>query len=154
MNRCLTLICLALLVPGTADAKKKKKSAEAEAPAEAEVTPDIPSDSNSAKFAEALLALNIERFSPTDTSSGAKFRYTSLTFNPDNTWQAVGYVEMMDEMMECTEGGPWSMEPAESATVATMSWDIAQTDCVSREVGHSTRYRVTIEGDRMSVEFR
>jgi hypothetical protein len=155
MNRCLTLICLALLIPSAADAKKKKKTAEAEAPAEVvEVTPDIPGDKNSEKFAEALLGLSIERFSPTDASSGAKFLYTALSFSPDNTWQAAGYVEMMDEKMECTEGGSWSMDAAESGTVATMTWNIDQTDCVSREVGHSTRYRVTIEGDRMSVEYR
>jgi hypothetical protein len=156
MNRCLTLICLALLVPGAAEAKKKKSAEVEAAPAEAvpEVTTDIPSDKNSAKFAEALLALNIERFSPTNTASGAKFLYTALSFSPDNTWHATGYVEMLDEKMECTEGGSWSMDPAESATTATMTWTIAQTDCVQREVGHASRYLVTIQDGRIDVEYR
>ena len=155
MNRFLALTALALLLPAAADAKKKKSdTSEASAEAAPDVTPDVPGDKNSEKFAASLVGLSIDRFSPTDSASGAKFLYTSLNFNPDNTWEASGYVEMMDERMECTEGGTWTMDPAESATVATMTWTINQTDCVSRENGHATRYRVTIEGGRIDVEYR
>ena len=155
MNRFLALLALAVILPSTAEAKKKKKTASAETTEVApEVSTDIPGDKDSEKFADALMALTIERFSPTDTTSGAKFLYTSLDFASGNIWNAVGYVEMMDEMMECTEGGTWSMDPAESATTATMTWTIDQTDCVSREAGHTTRYRVTVEGGRIDVEYR
>ena len=140
MNRCLVLIALALLVPSAADAKKKKKDVAAEEPQAApEVKPDVPDDRNSEAFADALVGLSIDRFSPTDSASGAKFLYTSLNFNADNTWRAEGYVEMMDEKMECTEVGTWSMDPAESSSKAAINLTITTTDCVSRESGHVSR---------------
>ena len=155
MNRCLALLALALIVPSTADAKKKKKDVTAETEEAApEVKPDVPADKNSESFADALVGLTIDRFSPTDSASGAKFLYTSLSFNADNTWRAEGYVEMMDEKMECPEVGTWSMDPAESDSKAAINLTINTTDCVSRETGHVSRYLATIEGGAIDVSYR
>jgi hypothetical protein len=149
------MIALALLVPGTADAKKKKKDVATEEPQAApEVKPDVPDDKASESFADALVELSIARFAPTDSASGAKFLYTALNFNPDNTWRAEGYVEMMDEKMECTEVGTWSMDPAESASKAAINLTINTSDCVSREAGHVSRYLATIEGGTIDVSYR
>ncbi len=156
MHRLAILTLVALLLPASAEARKKKKDADVE-PTEAATpaaTPQIPDDKNSAKFVDALLSMEITRFSPIDSASGAKFVYTALAFSPDNTWSAEGYVEVMDERMECAEGGTWSMEPAESATIATMTWTLGSTDCINQEVGAERRYRVILDGERLSVEYR
>ena len=115
---------------------------------------NVPADANSEKFAKSLVKMEISSFSPTAASSGADFRYTALSFEGDNTWNASGFVEIMDERMECTESGAWTMETAESQTVATIIVTINQTDCASRTTSTETRYRATVDGNSLRVEYR
>ena len=79
---------------------------------------------------------------------------TELDFDADNTWSATGYVDAGEERMECDEDGTWTMEPAESAKSATITWAIVQTDCIGRESGTETRAKITIVGDDIDVAFR
>ena len=104
-------------------------------------------------FVSTLIGSTTSNFAPTD-SDGAAFEYTSLQFRGDGTWSAEGYVEAMDEKMECTEVGTWSMDPAESASKAAINLTINTSDCVSREAGHVSRYLATIEGGAIDVSYR
>lgn len=154
--RVAATLGLALLSPVALAGKKKKDKGEA---ASADAGPDtsamdVPDDKSSKAFAEQLVGLTIQDFRPSD-GGGAKFEYTTLGFSPDNTWKASGYVEIMDERMECTESGSWSMEPAESNKTATLSWKLDKTDCPGRESGGETRAVVTLGKSGFdSVKFR
>ncbi len=140
----LALLALgALALPASALAKKKKEEAAAPA-AETAAVPNTPDDANSKKFGALLVSATQTEFKPTD-SSGAKFRYATLNFGGDNTWSAKGYVEMDGERMDCAESGTWSIEAAESATVAPLTWKVDKTDCAGRTAGDSTRAIVTLD---------
>jgi hypothetical protein len=115
------------------------------APAQA-AGPDIPGDAASKKFADKLMGLTISNWSP-DDSGDVKFEYTNMTFAPDNTWKAVAYVAIMEERVDCKEMGSWSMDPAESATTAGMTWSIDKTTCPGREAGRELRMSLSILGD-------
>ncbi len=143
----LVLLALGLAAPAALAGKKNKKkdAAPADAPA-AEAAPDTPGDAASVKFGKRLLEANISNFRPSD-AGGAKFLYTSLRFQADNTWKAEGYVEIDDERMECVETGKWSMEPAESDKVAVVAWSVDKTDCAGRDAGASLRAKVSIAKD-------
>jgi predicted small lipoprotein YifL len=108
--------------------------------------PEIPGDAASKKFAEKLMNLEISGWAPED-SGEVEFEYTKLTFAPDNSWQAVAYVAIMDERVDCKELGTWTMDPAESATTAGMTWNIEKTTCPGREAGRELRLQMTILGD-------
>ncbi len=108
--------------------------------------PEIPGDANSKKFAEKLLGLTISDWAPED-SGEVKFEYTKLTFAADNTWQAVAYVAIMDETVDCKETGTWSMDAAESPTTAGMTWHLAKTTCPGREAGRDLRLQMSILND-------
>jgi len=147
MSRQLLLALVTLSFSTTAVAKKKKKKASEEQTEESVAYSDtLPSDGTSKKFAESLIETSIKDFKPTD-AVGAKFVYNTLAFAPDATWKADGYVEMMDERMDCTENGTWSMEAADSADVATISWVVATTDCAGRDAGVEIRAQLTIGKD-------
>ena len=90
-----------------------------------------------------LIGSTTSNFAPTD-SDGASFEYTSLQFRGDGTWSAEGYVEAMDEKMECTESGTWSVEDASSKTVGTIAWTVGEASCVGRDQGATTRAQVTV----------
>ena len=147
----LTLVALlaaSLLSPAALARKgKKKKSAEAAAEQAPAVSPDVPDDANSRRFAKGLVAAQIRDFSPTDAATGATFVYQTMSFEPDNTWKSAGYVEVVDERMECTEAGHWSMEPAASPTEATVTWVVDKTDCPGREAGEKVRAVVKLLDD-------
>ena len=118
-----------------------EKSGTTSAPAAAAATKftmDLPDDAASRSFAETLVGGVTSQFTPTD-ADGAVFEYTKLQFRPDGSWSAQGYVEAMDERMECAESGTWSMTAAESKTVATVSWSVSDTSCVGRDNGTETR---------------
>ena len=143
--RLAALLALALVSPAAIAGKKKKKGSDGAAAdsAPAASALNVPDDGNSKKFAETLLGTTITGFRPSD-SGGGKFEYNTLSFAADNTWKADGYVEIMDERMECTESGTWEMEPAESAKTATVAWTVTKTDCPSRESGTSLRVVMTL----------
>lgn len=103
-----------------------------------------PADGDSQAFARRLVATQIANFSPSDTS-GAKFLYNTLAFRGDGTFAAAGYVEMEDEKMECAESGPWTMEPATSSSVATVSWTVEKTNCAGRDAGQVMRAEVKLQ---------
>ena len=104
---------------------------------------DLPDDASSRSFAETLVGGVTSSFTPTD-ADGAAFEYTKLQFRPDGTWVAEGYVEAMDERMDCAESGTWSMSTADSKTVATVAWNVTETSCVGRDNGTETRAQLTI----------
>jgi len=136
----LALLALgALALPASALAKKKKEEAAAPV-AETAAVPNTPDDANSKKFGALLVSATQTEFKPTD-SSGAKFRYATLNFGGDNTWAA----KMDGERMDCAESGTWSIEAAESATVAPLTWKVDKTDCAGRTAGDSTRAIVTLD---------
>jgi hypothetical protein len=108
--------------------------------------PEIPGDANSKKFAEKLLALTISNWAPED-SGEVDFEYTTLTFAADNTWQAAAFVAIQDERVDCKELGTWSMDPAESATTADMTWHIKKTTCPGREADRDLRLQLSILND-------
>ena len=123
-----------------------EKSSSTSAPAAAAATAftmELPNDAVSRSFAETLVSSVTSSFTPTD-ADGASFEYTKLQFRPDGTWFAEGYVEAMDERMDCAESGTWSMTPADSKTVATVSWSVTETSCVGRDNGTETRAQLTI----------
>ena len=135
-------LALALVSP-VALAKKKKKGGDAPAAEAAAPATNVPDDGDSKKFADALMAAKIEGFRPTD-GEGAKFEYDTLSFDAGNTWKAAGFVEIMDEKMECSESGTWAMEPAESAKVATVSWKVTASDCPGVDKDRESRAVLTV----------
>jgi len=94
-------------------------------------------------FVTQLIGTTTGNFTPTD-SDGATFEYTRLQFKGDGTWSADGYVEAMDEKMECSESGTWTVEEATSSTVGTLSWTLTETSCVGRDKGAETRAQLTV----------
>ncbi len=100
-------------------------------------------------FASALIGSPTKDFAPTD-ADGAAFMYTSLQFRGDGTWVASGYVEAMDERMECAESGQWSIEESMSKTEGTIAWTVGETSCVGRDQGSSTRAQVTVGSSGIS----
>jgi len=113
-----------------------------------------PGDADSQSFARALVALNIKDFSASG-ASGATFKYTILRFNADGTFSADGYVQIDDESMDCKESGPWSMDAAESATVASVTWKVETTNCAGRDAGAETRAKIDLsDSENPKFSFR
>ena len=144
-----------MLLLSVAEAKKGGDAAAtaseaSTSPAAPAVEADVPSDNNSKKFAKSLVGLNITNFRP--ISDG--LIYEKLNFNADNTWQAEAAIEIMDEKMECIEKGTWTMDPAESSSIASMVWKIDSTDCPARTAPDEIRLKVTIAGSGIQVAFR
>ena len=150
MNHLATTLAATMLIalssPGDAVAKKrKKKKAEATA-SDSLAGANIPGDADSNAFAKRLVGATFTNFQPTD-GAGAKFVYETFGFAGDNSWSANGYVEIMDERMECTETGSWTMEAATAGDTATVTWVVATTDCAGREAGAETRAQLTVDKD-------
>ena len=145
----LVLSVCALFVAGCGE---KTPSTTGAAPSGPTFTMAIPDGSKA--FANALVTSTTKDFSPSD-SDGAVFEYTSLQFRGDGTWRADGYVEAMDERMECSEAGTWVLAEADTASVGTIAWTVNETSCVGRENGTETRAQVTVSsGGIQSALFR
>jgi len=141
MRRALLSSILLSLIIGCGEKNAPVESAAAPASG-----PEIPGDADSKKFADKLMGLTITDWAPED-SGEVEFKYTKLTFAGDNTWQAVAYVAIQDETVDCKETGTWSMDPAESATTAGMIWSIVKTTCPGREAGRDLRLQMTVLND-------
>lgn len=140
MSRMLTL---ALLLAACGPKEPTTTSAVAEAsPAESANT--APPDADSQTFAKKLFATEFTNFHPVD-GAGAELIYSSFSFHPDGTWAANGSVTVADESMDCRESGTWTMEPAESADVASVGWKITDTNCAGRDSGTEMRFRLTLK---------
>jgi hypothetical protein len=134
------LLFLSLILT-VADAKKNKGDTSSDSTeAKTEKLGDVPDDATSKKFATKLVKTNVNNFSP----DAEGLRYNTLTFNADNTWKADSVVAVMDEEMECTESGTWTMDPAKSGTVSNMNWTISSTDCPTRQAPQELRVEVTL----------
>ena len=134
-----TLALLTLIACGGKQAEPEVASAPAPA-----IESNIPNDAKSQAFAKALLGLNLANFKPTDAMGGAVLTYGSMSFRPDGTWHAAGSVAIGEDSMECNEQGSWTMEPAEQATTATMTWSVETTDCAGRKSGTDQRVQMSI----------
>ncbi|MED5370367.1 MAG: hypothetical protein VX899_05080 [Myxococcota bacterium] len=149
------MLTLPLLIASLFTACGEKEATETAAPAEAATTESsvVPADKNSQAFAESLFAEDFEGMKPVE-GDGVVLTYKRLSFNPDGSWKAEGVVEVMDEGMECVESGSWSMEPADSKSVGTVSWDLEKTNCAGRESGGTTRAEFSFDGGDYSMKMR
>jgi hypothetical protein len=119
---------------------------------------EIPGDAKSKDFALLLLGTTLTEFQPTD-SSGAKFVYKTMRFSNGNTWSAEAYLylEAEDIRIDCKESGSWSMNPADSSSVAGVTWKVESSDCSGREgvIGSATRAVMTLgKGGLEDIKFR
>ena len=147
----------AILWVALAGCAKDKDTATTAAPAAAKPTPvaNVPEDANSKAFAEKLQAMDIQDFKPSGSSEGGDIVYTHLKFRDEGVWAATGYVEAQDEKMDCSETGTWTMEPATSASTATMTWKTTTSDCAGREPGGEQRVLVTLKDDnKIDADYR
>ena len=116
--RC-SLALLPLILSACGD-KAPPANAGSAPPAASSSIAGAPGDANSQAFAARLIALKLQDFHPSD-ASGATITYSALSFKPDGTWAASGSVSFDDENIICEESGPWKMDPADSATSATVT---------------------------------
>lgn len=123
--------------------EKTPAATAAAAPAASQISMSIPDGGKAKAFAMAMIGTPTQNFSPSD-NDGAVFEYTKLAFRGDGGWMAEGYVEAMDERMECAESGTWIIEEVESASIGMISWKVTDTDCVGRDNGTETRAKVTV----------
>lgn len=139
-----TLILFSLFI--TAEAKKSKdieKAVSTDIVAEVKKetkAANVPADKVSAKFAAKLLSTTAKNISP----NAEGLIYRELTFSADNTFTTMAVVAVMDEEMECTESGTWTMDAAKEANIANMNWDITSTDCPTRQAPINLRVEVEL----------
>ena len=154
MSRHALLACAAMLTIACGEKKEPASSADAAAEepvATSESSSTLPQDKASKAFVKALVDLEIARFSPTDDGV---LKYDTLVFSADATWSAQAAVEIMDERIECTESGGWSMDPATTDTNAAITWSVDTTNCAGREAGDVQRALVELSAGRFDVSFR
>ncbi len=143
----LTPILLASLLAGCGE---KSPAAATSVPSSIKLTMEIPEGAKD--FASALVGSVTSGFNPTD-SDGAIFEYTQLQFRGDGTWAANGFVEAMDERMECAEAGSWAIDSATDKTTGTITWAVGDTSCIGREKGTETRAQITLGSDGIQTAF-
>ena len=158
MSRFVIPVALAALTlggPAFAGKKDKKSAAAVEPAGPAPVAaPTTPDDAKSRAFGQKLVSLSITDFKPSD-GGGASMLYSTLRFGADNRFTASAYVAVADERMECTESGPWAMDPAESDATATVALTVEKTDCPGRDAGSALRMRLTLGKSGVDeVQFR
>ena len=141
-----------LLLTSCAKGGESTSSGEASQPSR-QIGANLPADSNSRDFIDAFMSLEIQDFRP-GSSSGAILTYDNLTFRPDESWHADGSIRIGEDQMECSESGHWSMQPATSPTVATVTWTVDTGSC-SRSAGIEIRAQVSIlEEGEYRIQFR
>ena len=144
-----TFLLIGLTACGPKDTAKST-SAAGEATQTSTQEANTPNDKTSKKFSKNLMSRTYSDFTP--GSEGLV--YKSIKFSPDNTWTAEAAIVTFDEEMECVEKGTWTLDPAESETVASMTWKITETDCPTRESGADIRLKLNVSGTQLDAEFR
>lgn len=153
----LTLPLVVAFVAGCGPKAEPASSGEAAASASSssssKLGDQVPSDGTSQDFAKKLVALDITDHKAVD-GDGVRLVYADMSFEGDGSWSANGAVEVMDEEMECTESGSWTMSPATSATVASVEWTLAKTSCAGRDSGTVVRAEATLSKSSWDLKFR
>ena len=151
----LTLPLVMALVAGCGPKAEPASSGDAAAAtsSSSKLGDQVPSDGTSQDFAKKLVALDITNHKAVD-GDGVKLVYAQLSFEGDGSWNANGAVEVMDEEMECTESGTWSMSPASSSTVASVEWTLGKTNCAGRDTGTVVRAEATLSKSGWDLKFR
>lgn len=91
----------------------------------------VPSDTDSKKFADHLVRHPLKGYHPTD-ADGPKVLWVETTFNAKNEWVAVTKVQVDAEDVDCRESGTWSMDKAESNQVAVVAMRTLASTCAGR----------------------
>lgn len=146
----LPFLLLTLFACGGASKKDVGTSPAAES---VEMPKDIPQDAASQAFARKLMKNQVVNFRPTD-ASGASFVYKTLTFKPDNSWDAESGMEADGETIECREVGSWTMDAAEDEHTAMMTWTLGKTTCPGRPEQGKLRVKVHIEKGEYTIQIR
>ena len=142
----ITAVCASLLACGPKEATSTAASAQAQA-----MHDGVPADGTSQNFAKKLTGLEISNFKPEDTGS-LKLTYVSMNFKTDGSWSAeASMIDPFDETTPCKEGGTWAMDTAETATEATVTWQVLETNCIARSKGGEIRAKLVI-GKGGSIE--
>jgi hypothetical protein len=146
-------VAIAALVIGCGKKDEPESSGDAASADAASSSAAVPKDADSKAFAKAVLGNALHNFTPTNNGE-MRFEYITLTFKADNSWLALARVGEGEDSVECKEGGTWMMEPAESATTASMEWRITSSDCPGRPKEGMLRTKVTIEGKEYKIQIR
>ncbi len=149
----LALLLTAGCGPRSGETTSSGEAAEAPAASSKSLGDQVPSDSTSQGFARKLVGLAIQNHKAVD-GDGVTLVYSTLSFEGDGSWNANGAVEVMDETMECTESGSWTMSEATSATVASVEWTVSETNCAGREPEAAQRAEVTLSKSDWELKFR
>ena len=128
-----------------------KKDTQSTAAVEATKVANTAVDSSG--FAKRLVGIEVVNWEPT-SNSGAQFKYSSLKFKEDGTWNASAVVTANFEEFACKEHGTWTVEDETSNTSATMEWSLMGTTCITREKGTSIRVLMTLSGSSYKISFR
>ena len=133
------------------ECEKKKvemKSPQTLPPAQAHQLLPMSQGQQEQGIVKALLKTGLSGFTP----DAEGLTYKTMTFKADNTFQVDAALTAMDEEIECTESGKWTMDAAESKTTASMNWSITSSDCPTRSTPIELRVKVLI--DKNEVHFR
>lgn len=145
----LAVLCLVACGKKDAPASSGGENAKAASAASA----DVPKDQNSQDFATWLINHPVHSFKPVD-NGGASFVYVTMSFRADNSWVTTARMGDGEDTIECKEEGTWTMEPAESAAVAMMTWHMTRSTCPGRPPETIMRTKVAADGTDYRIYFR
>lgn len=153
MNRALIVVIAGLAL--TACGKKGASPDAAADSGAAALTAEMPAGKDAMSYAGKLVQTTVENWEPVSSTSGAKFVYNQMTFEPSGRWVASGYLEASFEKIDCKENGTWRIEEVTDDRTATMLWTVKTTNCPTREVGNELRVQMIIpENDKYKINFR
>lgn len=148
--KSVAIMTAVLALAGCGDKKKDPKAAGESKP---EVIQTIPKDDASQSFGRFLLNHPITELVVNESPS-TKLVYTQMTFEKDNSWAAKAQLRTLNESVDCVEGGTWSMDPADGPKKATLSVNVARTNCASRDPGVKMRLGVTVSEGKYDIQMR
>jgi hypothetical protein len=118
------------------------------------VTAQMPDGKDATSFAKKLIGTTITNWDPSDVT-GASFKYNEMTFDESGHWTADATLKAGFEEIDCTESGSWVIDVVESANDATMTWNVQQTTCATREKGLVLRVQMLLpSAGQYKINFR